>query len=445
MKNPFKKTPAAEKNIIENMADGASQDAALSGGPSPAGITQNDAPPEGELIPKTKKELRDEKKKARIEKRQAKQAKKKAKKALKQTQKQKGKAEKNKPAEKKTKLSREEKTRLKQEKAIASTKMKADILRARVAKRAEKIREISVRKTEKIQLKKAQRDEKKQLKRELKNSKKQFKRELRAEIKDAKKGMPRSKMPFIIIPLAAIILLVSSVYILNSKNIEPFASLKMPALPGFLSSIKLPSFPGIKLPDLPFGDQSAAEKKEEAEKAIEGMFASLSELDFESAKEFVDVSAFDVPADYLSFVDANIVMHAVFDRLTFEIISEPDEDGSDEEDKQENNDDAKAVVIPVNVTAISIRHLMSDYTAESLAFAFANASSDSPASDAEVSKRIAEIFSEVAAKPGLSTVTKEILIRVEDVDGNWMVMPDDELVDALFGGALSAAGDFFVK
>ena len=435
MKNPFKKAPAPK--------EAAPTEATTNENPT-GEASAAESPQAEETPPKTKKELLAEKAKAKREKQLAKEAKKKAAKAQKEkNKKSKGERKSQKKSEpKKPKLTKEEKAQLAQDKAKEKAKRKTEKIRAQVARKANKIRERGARRSEKLQLKKEQLTERKQAKQAEKAAKKQFKKEIRDEIRAAKQGLPRSKLPFILIPLAVIILLSGSVYTLSLKNIGPFAALDLPQPPGFLTSIKLPSF---SPPSLPF---PGTNKQAEAEKVIEGMFDSLIGLDFAGAGEYMDMSALDVPDDYLSFVDAKIVMNAVFDRLEYEIIQKPEADAAEEGedgDKEAEEEGPKVIAVTVNVTAVSIRHLMSEYTEKALAFAFSNAASANPLSEPEVTKRISEIFTETAAQPGLPIVKKKVEIKVEDTGENLRIIPDAALVDALFGGALSAAGDFFTN
>jgi len=317
------------------------------------------------------------------------------------------------PKPKKPKLTKEQKIQIERERLIAKTKLKVEKLRAKGAKRAEKIR----LRTERI-------TEKKRIKKEFKAEKKQFEKSLRDEIKQAKKDMPKSNLPKIIIPVVLVLLLAASAVVTAKMGIGPLGSFKMPEMPGFVKAIgEFKPLERLRA----INPLSSDSKK--AEDALENMFASLQSLDFKEAEKYIDISALTVPEGYLELVSSDTVRNCTFDRLEFSILSGPDEISDNEFEAL------------VNVTAIDIKPLMATFIREYLQMTYDATQSQSP-SQLGIAGTTA-FFSDIAANPDLATVDNEVTVNIQLIDGAWMVVPDNNLINALYGGVIIVAGDFF--
>ncbi len=163
-----------------------------------------------------------------------------------------------------------------------------------------------------------------------------------------------------------------------------------------------------------------------AEAAIDGMFESLTALDFEKANEFVDVDKLGAESEDDS-KDTKMFMRHLFDRLQYEIVSSEKVDG-------ENVD------VTVKITAVDMKPVLAEYLAEALKYSFSVAFKDPQPTDEEMAEKMEDIFMKCATKEDLKTVTNEVVVRVKKTDGQWRVESEAALADALFGG-LAAAGE----
>ena len=165
---------------------------------------------------------------------------------------------------------------------------------------------------------------------------------------------------------------------------------------------------------------------DKAEASVSGMFDAFKALDFEKARDYVDVDSMKL-SEYDTNEDADYerFMSTLFDRLDYKIVS-----------SEELDDETVNVV--VEITAVDMKAVLKDYVAEALKYAFSNTLEDPQPTEEETQKKMEDLFIASATKEGLDTVTSVVTIKVVNDDGNWKIVSDDPLVDALFGGLISA-------
>ena len=371
--------------------------------------------------------------------------------------------------EKKPKLTKEEKILLKQEKALTKREKFRQASQAKqgkklekTKKRADKIRSKGLRQSEQLRIKKEKKTDIKLEKKEWLTEKKQLKKELRDEIKQAKKDLPKNILKKIIIFFISIILLLTllgtSLYILNSRDMGPFGSINLPDIPAPVKSIGAAiatSKPVTALKSvhpletiksiMPFGKKSA---EDAAEKTVDSMFAALIGLDYESAGDYIDMAALMIPDSYLAPANAKMLMDATFDKLEYLITTGNNENGGPghgtESDTEGTSEDDTGHYIDVSVTAIKFKPMMSSVYSSYLQFLFDSVLSDEHANDDALNAKVKSLISDYVSKPNIEKVTNEVTIQVDNLDGaGWKVIPDYYLIDALFGGALAARGEFY--
>ncbi|MCL1983483.1 MAG: hypothetical protein FWG53_10435 [Clostridiales bacterium] len=326
-----------------------------------------------------------------------------------------------KPKEKKQKPpkpTKEEQAQSKKDRAIAKNQRKA-----------EKIRSNGLRRVEKLRVKRERQAEKKLAKKEHRKVEKQFRKDLRTEIKTAKKDIPKSNLPKILIPLGLVLLLAATALFLGSRGIGPLKSVKLPNLPGIIKSVKLPGLP--KLPSIGSGGAKGAEN------TVADMLSSFQALDFESAGKYTDMSAIAIPGpclgtEYIEFISTKAIMDATFGKLDYSVASEATKITDDEYE------------VGAEVTALNFKHLMAPVVRGYMAYKLEIVKSGGELSQAAADEKMTELLSEYAEDADVGTVTSEINVKVHLVDKNtWEVVPDSDLIDAIFGGAIRASGDFF--
>jgi len=93
----------------------------------------------------------------------------------------------------------------------------------------------------------------------------------------------------------------------------------------------------------------------------------------------------------------------------------------------------------VNVTALDYKTLMAEFIREYLRITLDPALSQPQLGVAGINT----LFLQYANDEALGTVDNEIVIKVVQADKSWKIEPDNNLINALFGGAIRVAGDFF--
>jgi len=164
-----------------------------------------------------------------------------------------------------------------------------------------------------------------------------------------------------------------------------------------------------------------------AENAVNGMFVAFKALDFDKAKEYVNVE--DIVSSETTATDSingQMFMKTLFDRLGYKIISS---------EKVDN----KTVIVKTEITAIDMKPVLGEWFKNALQFAFENAFEQ--VSDEESNKRMEEMFIEAATKEDLATVTNTIDIKVVKIDKQWKIETDDKFIDSVLGGLQSASDE----
>ena len=398
---------------------------------------------------------------AKAEKNKAKAAQKATKKAAKPQKEKKVKVKLTKEQKQELKF---QKLQLKQDKLIAKEKLKADKqaakahlkmekMRARTKLKADKIRARVMRKKEKILLKQQSKADRKLFLAQQKAEKRQFKQELRNEIKAAKKDMPKSKLLFVMIPVLAILLVVSAFAVLGGRGIGPLSSANIPnPLPVVRSALpsELPGFlKSIKMPRIPFLSKIIPTNEMRAEAAVTGLFDSFVNLDFDRADKYIDMSRIVIPPEYLEFIDQETYMIATFERLEFEIIETERFRGSGDDDSSgdaDSGDDSqyREYRVLTDITAVRAKALMASYIRDVLAYMFSSAMETPPPEQSQIDARIQAMFHEEASKEFHEMIINEVMITVRNIDGVWTVIPDEIFIDAIFGEVITTAGNFFI-
>lgn len=425
--------------------------------------------------PMTKAERKEYKKLKKVEKAE----KKKAKKAQKQqAQKAKSAAPKQAktPKQKKPKLTKEEKNQLKQEKGQtkkdkAQTKQdkKQDKVQAKqtqkldkTRKKVEKIRAKAQLETELLRLKKENKAEEKQTKKERQAEAKRIKKELRDEIKLAKKDLPKHILRKVIISLVIVVLLVSGVFILNDRNVGPFGLLPLPEIPAPVKSAAAAVADSKPVAAVRSFNPVGAVKSilptktnpdHMAEQTVGNMFEAFIALNYTEAGNYMDMSGFTLPVSYIEPASMKMLMDATFDKLQYSIVPTPTETGNTEaagaEAASEPDPATEEAIqtdyeVTVSVTAIGFRPMMAYVDSDYLELIFNNAISNTSLNDAESESRVASLLSEYVEKYSDITVTNQVTVTVSHpADEEWIVIPDSNLLDALFGGAITAGGNYY--
>ena len=155
------------------------------------------------------------------------------------------------------------------------------------------------------------------------------------------------------------------------------------------------------------------------------MFTAFKNLDFEAAQKYVNVDDI-TSSDGDSSVGSEVVMGAIFDKLSYEIISS-------------EKIDSNTVTVKTKITATDMKPVLAEYMTEALAYAFSNAFASPQLTEEELNQKYEEILVECATKPDLATVTNEVDVTVVKTESNdWKIEADDAFVNAVLGGLVEA-------
>ena len=162
-----------------------------------------------------------------------------------------------------------------------------------------------------------------------------------------------------------------------------------------------------------------------AEAAVNETITAFKELDFETAKQYIDVDDIMDTEASLS-VDEETFMENLFGKLEHKIISSEKIDGN-------------TVVVKTEITAVDMKPVLTEFFGMAIQYAFSKALASSQSSEEETNKKMMEMFTECVTKDDLAMVTNEVDIKVVKTEGEWKIESDDALSDALLGGLTEAA------
>ncbi|UOO38179.1 hypothetical protein IZU99_02665 [Oscillospiraceae bacterium CM] len=119
------------------------------------------------------------------------------------------------------------------------------------------------------------------------------------------------------------------------------------------------------------------------------------------------------------------VMNLAFSKMTVTI-----------EDKVTVSGDSASA--PVKITAPDTKVILQACIAAAMKDAFSNALSGS-ASENDTQNDFTKQFVDALSKPDVALTTTEMTVQLKKVDGSWMVVVTDELMDAMTGGMIGYA------
>lgn len=156
-----------------------------------------------------------------------------------------------------------------------------------------------------------------------------------------------------------------------------------------------------------------------AEEAVTNLFEAFKAGDFEKAEEFLYKEG-DTAED-----ESDDMFNHVFTKIDYEILSSEKIDG-------------ETVNVTASVTAPDMKVAVGEFFNNALQFALANAFSENPISDEELSAEMEKMFVEATDKEDLGTVTNEAVIKVIKTHDGWKVESDDEFADVITGRMMTA-------
>lgn len=171
---------------------------------------------------------------------------------------------------------------------------------------------------------------------------------------------------------------------------------------------------------------TACGSRESAQSVTESTIQALQAMDTESLQEYWGPS---LGSDDLNVEDEQVIqmLRLMTQNLTYEVLA-----------AQEAADTA---VVTVEFTNIDMAPVLAASLTSALeeVLPYAFLPEDQQLSDEEISAIYLEKLTEALSQEDLDTTTAKVDVNLVLTDGQWEVTPDDELVDAMLGGFLSAA------
>ena len=172
-----------------------------------------------------------------------------------------------------------------------------------------------------------------------------------------------------------------------------------------------------------------------AEDAVKGFLDAAQSMDTDEISKYVNyeeiTDAFDYSGDVNNMDDhiADELFKTLFTSMEFEII--------------ESQEDRHNAIVKTDITNIDMRYVIADfiedYISEAMSFVFASAFS-SDITDEEIDEELDAILHETllgALRNNKDVkIAQSVDIKVNKIEGNWIIDLDDNLINALTGGLL---------
>ncbi|CEO89975.1 DUF4878 domain-containing protein [Syntrophaceticus schinkii] len=159
------------------------------------------------------------------------------------------------------------------------------------------------------------------------------------------------------------------------------------------------------------------------ENVTKDFFSAVKDGDFNTAAKYVKQESKDEFRDELESgqdLDDKKRAELLFSKLSWEILSSSTE---------KNEAEVKA-----KVTSIDMVSVVTDVMNKILPLAFASAF-DENSNDDKIEELTEQYFDNAMSDPNAPTVTSEVTIKLVKEKGDWLIVPDDDLLNALTGNA----------
>ncbi len=150
---------------------------------------------------------------------------------------------------------------------------------------------------------------------------------------------------------------------------------------------------------------------------------AVKDGDFDSVSKYIKLDGGDEFRDELvsgQDLDDEKRVELIFSKLSWEILS-----------SDSSGDDAS---VEAKITSIDMVSVVTDVMGKIMPLAFASAF-DEDADDSNIEELTEQYFENALSDPDAPTVTSDITIKLVKEDGDWLIVPDDDLLNALTGNA----------
>jgi len=152
--------------------------------------------------------------------------------------------------------------------------------------------------------------------------------------------------------------------------------------------------------------------------SVKGLLDSIKKLDFNTAQTFIKS---DSPQEQFKYdsPEQEKIVKAIFDKISYEIVSTTKE-----------GDTAK---VKTKVTSIDMPRTSSKLMSDMMSLILAQSLSDNKVDEAKQTEMITQSFINALNDPNVAKTTTEVDIELVKEGKKWLVVPNDELLDAITG------------
>lgn len=161
--------------------------------------------------------------------------------------------------------------------------------------------------------------------------------------------------------------------------------------------------------------------EESPETAVNNYLTAFQTVDLETIAKYTSDSndTTDTADDAISDLENDKTGMAFVENMTFEVLSSTQEDDT--------------ATVKVSITNVDMANAMGKAMTEMISLAFSGLSEE------EMEQRSTEIILSAITDNKDITLTKEVDISLVKGENNWLIVPNDDLVDAITGGLVSYA------
>lgn len=158
---------------------------------------------------------------------------------------------------------------------------------------------------------------------------------------------------------------------------------------------------------------------ESPETAVSNYLTAFQTLDLETIAKYTSDSTgtTDTADDAISDLENDETGMAFVENMTFEVLSSTQEDDT--------------ATVKVSITNVDMANAMGKAITEIFSLAFSGLSEE------EMEQRSTEILRSAITDNKDVTLTKEVDISLVRGENNWLIVPNDDLIDAITGGLIS--------
>ena len=161
--------------------------------------------------------------------------------------------------------------------------------------------------------------------------------------------------------------------------------------------------------------------KEGPDTAVSNYLNAIKAQDFKTASHYVDVE-YDELSGENEDEQSSAMMNSLMESLSYTIVS--------------TEESADTATVKVNIKAIDMSLVMSDYISQAFTLAFSGIAED------ELQQKMLEVFSTALENNKENLIEREVDVALTKGENGWVITMSNELADAITGGLLTVADSF---